>query len=329
LEGLSLKPGQEKMNLKSVVMASGLVLTFAAGAWLSTIMLASPQRSNREAAVDQAQGQPTAASVRPPRTLPELPASDSILPPLPPLPEAPAAVPPLPPPVVQAPPVETPAIAAQEQPPSPPVEQTVQPPETAPPDPPPPVPEPTPPAPPPVPVAVEALPAIPEAPPAMAEAPAPEPQVTSMTEVAPPPTEAVPLVPAAESEPEIDPGIAALSALVARSPSAPAPNASPAPPLPVQQPSPPAPSSAAAPSVPGPYFTIQVGSFQDPANAASLARSLGTKGWEAFVVDWTNGGGQVWKVVRVGRYPTEAQAAEASTELMSAANLRGNVIKVR
>jgi len=138
-------------------------------------------------------------------------------------------------------------------------------------------------------------------------------------------------MPAAEPEPEIDPGIAALSALVARSPSAPAPNASPTPPMPVQQPSPPAPSPAsmAAPSVPGPYFTIQVGSFKDPANAASLARSLGTKGWEAFVVDWTNGSGQVWKVVRVGRYLTEAQAAAASTELSSAANLRGNVIKVR
>jgi hypothetical protein len=327
LEGLSLKPGQEKMNLKSVAMASGLVLTFAAGAWLSTIMLASPQRSNREAAVDQAQGQPTAA-VRPPKALPELPASDSILPPLPPLPEAPVAVPAPVPEVVQAPPVETPAIAAQEQPPSPRVEQAVQPPE-----PPPPAPEPVPPAPPPAPVAAEALPAIPEAPPAMVEAAPPEPQATPVAEAAPPPTEAIPLMPAAEPEPEIDPGIAALSALVARSHSASAPNASPAPPappLPVQQPSPaPSPASMAAPSVPGPYFTIQVGSFQDPANAAGLARSLGTKGWEAFVVDWTNGSGQVWKVVRVGRYLTEAQAAEASTELMSAANLRGNVIKVR
>jgi hypothetical protein len=309
-------------------MASGLVLTFAAGAWLSTIMLASPQRSNREAAVDQAQGQPTAA-VRPPKALPELPASDSILPPLPPLPEAPVAVPAPVPEVVQAPPVETPAIAAQEQPPSPQVEQTVQPPETTPPQSPPPAPEPAPPAPPPAPVAAEALPAIPEAPPIIAEAPPPEPQANPVAEVAPPPTEAIPLVPAAEPEPEIDPGIAALSALVARSPSAPAPNASTAPPD--QQPSAPAPSPAptAAPPVTGPYFTIQVGSFQDPANAASLARSLGTKGWEAFVVDWTNGGGQVWKVVRVGRYLTEAQAAEASTELMSAANLRGNVIKVR
>src|SRR3954453_23881055 len=77
------------------------------------------------------------------------------------------------------------------------------------------------------------------------------------------------------------------------------------------------------------YYTIQVGSFQDPANAASLVRSLGVKGWEAFVVDWANGAGQIWKVVRVGRYQTEAQAVSASGELMSAANLRGNVIKVR
>lgn len=313
------------MNLKSVAMASGLVLTFAAGAWLSTIMLASPQRSNREAAVDQAQGQPTAA-VRLPKTLPELPASDSILPPLPPLPEAPAAVLPPPPAVAHELRVEPPIVAAQEPSPSPPVEQAVQPPE-----PPPPASEPAPPAPPPAPVAAEALPAIPEAPPTMAEAPPPEPQPTSpVAEVAPPPTVAIPLVPAAEQEPEpeIDPGIAALSALVARSPSASAPNIAPSP---VQQPSPPTPSLApsAAPSAPGPYFTIQVGSFQDPANAASLARSLGTKGWEAFVVDWTNGSGQVWKVVRVGRYLTEAQAAAASTELSSAANLRGNVIKVR
>jgi septal ring-binding cell division protein DamX len=322
------------MNLKSVAMASGLVLTFAAGAWLSTIMLASPQRSNREAAVDQAQGQPTAA-VRLPKTLPELPASDSILPPLPPLPEAPAAMPPPPPAVVHEPRAEPPIVAAQESSPPPPVEQTVQPPEL-----PPSAPEPAPPAPPPAPVAAETLPAIPEAPPAMAEAPPPEPQPTSpVAEAAPPPTVAIPLVPAAEQEPEpeIDPGIAALSALVARSPSASVPNATAAPdvasapplPVPVRQPSPPAPAPLAAPSVIGPYFTIQVGSFQDPANAASLARSLGTKGWEAFVVDWTNGSGQVWKVVRVGRYLTEAQAAAASTELSSAANLRGNVIKVR
>ncbi len=233
------------MNLKSVAMASGLVLTFAAGAWLSTIMLASPQRSNREAAVDQAQGQPTAA-VRPPRTLPELPASDSILPPLPPLPEAPAAVPPPPPAVAHELRAEPPIVAAQEPSPSPPVEQTVQPPE-----PPPPAPEPAPPAPPPAPVAVEALPAIPEAPPAMAEAPPPEPQATPVAEVAPPPTVAIPLVPAAEQEPEAGdrsrhrgaqrPGCAVAFGSCAERFAGTVRSAV----MPVQQPSPPAPSPRA------------------------------------------------------------------------------------
>ena len=41
------------MNLKSAAMATGLVLTFAAGAWLSTIMLAPPQRPNRMAVQEQ------------------------------------------------------------------------------------------------------------------------------------------------------------------------------------------------------------------------------------------------------------------------------------
>jgi len=139
------------------------------------------------------------------------------------------------------------------------------------------------------------------------------------------------------SEPAIDPGIAALSDLVARPASAP-----PAPPSPALRratapdsapaPSAPTPSASTKPSAAqdgGPYFTIQVGSFQDPVNATSLIRSLATKGWEAFTVDWTNSTGQVWKVVRVGRYQTEAQATGASAELLSAANLRGNVIRVR
>jgi cell division septation protein DedD len=102
----------------------------------------------------------------------------------------------------------------------------------------------------------------------------------------------------------------------------PAPAAPPAP-IPSASAKPPAAQDGAS------YFTIQIGSFQDPANAASLVRSLGIKGWEAFAVDWTNSAGQVWKVVRVGRYQTEAQATGASAELFSAANLRGNVIRVR
>jgi cell division septation protein DedD len=312
-------------------MATGLVLTFAAGAWLSTIMLAPPQRPNRIAV----QEQPPVPSPQPPMTrlpqslqerLPDTTASDSILPPLPPSPPTPIATPPAPTPVAEAPIPMAPAPPAPEPPP--PVEQAA----AQSPEPPP--------------------PAITEAPPTMIEAP-PEPQPVPVVEAAPePPAPAIPLVPVVETTPEadIDPGIAALSDLVTRalsSPAAPPPSSLPhraAAPDPLQFAPPPSPSKAASPApvspapVPaassaaqpvGPYFTIQVGSFQDPANAASLARSLGVKGWEAFVVDWAKGTGQIWKVVRVGRYQTEAQAVSASAELMSAANLRGNVIKVR
>jgi hypothetical protein len=300
------------MNLKSAAMATGLVLTFAAGAWLSTIMLAPPQRLNRIAVQEQPPvTSPQPSMIRLPQSLPErLPdtaASDSILPPLPPLPPTPVATPPAPTPVAEPPVSKAPAPPEPEQPP--PAEQAAaQPPE-------------------PPPVTAEASPTMVEAPPELQPVPA--------AEAAPEPlAPAIPLVPVVETIPEasIDPGIAALSDLVTRAPPSPS---APPPPSPVKAassaPVPPAPipatSSAAQPV--GPYFTIQVGSFQDPANAASLARSLGVKGWDAFVVDWAKGTGQIWKVVRVGRYQTEAQAVSASAELTSAANLRGNVIKVR
>jgi cell division septation protein DedD len=313
------------MNLKSAAMATGLVLTFAAGAWLSTIMLAPPQRPNRIAVHEQPPvPSPQPSMTRLPQSLPEqLPdtaASDSILPPLPPLPPTPVATPPAPTPAAEPPVSKAPAPPEPEQPP--PGEQAA----AQPPEPPP----------------VTA-----EVPPTMVEAP-PEPQPVPVAEAAPePPAPAIPLVPVVETTPEadIDPGIAALSDLVTRAPSSPSvppPSSLPhraAAPDPLQFAPPPSPSKAVSPApVPaassaaqpvGPYFTIQVGSFQDPANAASLARSLGVKGWEAFVVDWAKGTGQIWKVVRVGRYQTEAQAVSASAELMSAANLRGNVIKVR
>jgi len=154
------------MNLKSAAMATGLVLTFAAGAWLSTIMLAPPQRPNRVAAQEQApaprpQLLPTRMAQGLPERLPDLPASDSILPPLPPLPPSPTQARPAPPPVAEVPAVEPPVIAAPAPPP--PVEQAVQPP------------EPPPPA------------AIAEAPPAMAEPPSPEPQPVVVVEAAPEP----------------------------------------------------------------------------------------------------------------------------------------------
>ena len=312
------------MNLKSATMATGLVLTFAAGAWLSTILLAPPQRPNRVAAQEQPPAPSPSPQLPPPRSLPgrlpDMPASDSILPPLPPLPPTPAATPPAPAPVAEAPVPK-------------PVEQAAQPPEPQPQEPQPPEPQ----------------------PPAIAEAPPPEPQPapapTPVAEAAPePPALAIPLVPPVETTPEadIDPGIAALSDLVTRPPSAPpvpSTPSSPPPPLPPHRAAMPAPIRSHQPlrhpasrspvpatshgTAAGPYFTIQVGSFQDPANAASLDAEFRSKG----VGSLRRGLGQQHRPdlegCRVGRYQTETQAVSASAELMSAANLRGNVIKVR
>ena len=216
-----------------------------------------------------------------------------------PPPAAQEAAPALPPPAESAPEPQAPE-------PPPPAAMTA---EAVPQAPPPPL-EP----PPAEPAAVETPPPPPVAEPAPAPGPPPE-AVTG-----PPPEKAE-----APAEPAIDPALAALSDLVSRPrDAAPAPVVPP--PLPVPERSarerPPEP-------VPNRYYTVQVGSFQDPANAASLARELSGKGWDAFVSDWTNGAGKTWKVVRVGRYGTEKEAADASTELRSAANLRGNVIRVR
>ncbi len=261
------------MNLKSVAMATGLVLTFAAGAWLSTIMLAPPQRPNRVAV----QEQPPAPSPQPPMTrlpqslperLPDTAASDSILPPLPPLPPAPAATPPAPAPVAEAPVPKPPARPAPEPPP--PAEQAA----AQPPEPP---------------------------PPATAEAPPPHHWLKRRRNRSP-----LPVVEAAPEPPALGNPIGAslwrrlrkrtsipasrLSAIWSRAlPQAPQRphrlrrrTVPPRPthssshhrlrrPKPPRAPPVPAASSAAQPA--GPYFTIQVGSFQDPANAASLVRS--------------------------------------------------------
>ena len=268
------------MNLKSAAMATGLVLTFAAGAWLSTIMLAPPQRSNRMAV----QEQPPAPSpskqppmVRLPERLPDTAASDSILPPLPPLPPAPAMT-------------TSGARRLSPKRPVPPAPEPPPPAEQAAPQPP----EPPPPA------IVEAPPAIVEAA-KPAEAQPPEPQPAPVAEAAPEPPVlvAIPVVPPAETAPEadIDPGIAALSDLVTRAPSAPPP---PSPPHHTEAPDPPSSRHRARhhmrfpprpfrqrhlrPSRPDHTSRSRSAASRTRPMRPALRGVLGAKGWEAFVV---------------------------------------------
>ena len=281
------------MNLKSAAMATGLVLTFAAGAWLSTIMLAPPQRPNRVAVQEQAPSPAGRSFCRANlhETLPDMPASNSILPPLPPLPPAPAAT--------------RPRRASHPSPKylrrtarnrrstaAPPADRNAQPPEPP--------------------------------PPAIAEASCRPNRTrprhrrrcgggtgTAGTGGISPADAAVETTP----EADIDPGIAALSDLVARPPSAPTSTAittapdSPQPAISrhhrLRHPAP-SPAPAAAPAArAGPYFTIQVGSFQDPANAASLdTEFLGSRGgkpssWTGPTAPVRSGRLSGWAVTRL------------------------------
>ena len=316
------------MNLKSATMATGLVLTFAAGAWLSTIMLAPPQRPNRVAVQEQAPAPSPSPQLPPPRSSPRTVAGYAGIQ------FHPAAASAITPDTrrdasgastcsskhLRRKPVVTGRSTAGTA-----SHRNRQPPEPQP-------------------------PAIAEAPPPESRKPAPGPHPGrgGGTGTA---GAGNPLVPPVETAPEAGHrsrhrgSQRSGHAAAFRSPSsatripstafaaASRRNARPN-------------SVRTNPSATGLTLSRSgdvTSRHSRPArtsrsrSAASRTRPMrpvlcgvsGAKGWEAFVVDWANGTGQIWKVVRVGRYQTEAQAVSASAELMSAANLRGNVIKVR
>lgn len=64
-----------------------------------------------------------------------------------------------------------------------------------------------------------------------------------------------------------------------------------------------------------PEYDLQLGSFQDAANAASLVASLKTHGCNAQVMQLTDAQHRVWNVVRIGPFATLEQAAAAAAQL--------------
>lgn len=64
-----------------------------------------------------------------------------------------------------------------------------------------------------------------------------------------------------------------------------------------------------------PEYDLQLGSFQDAANAASLVASLKTHGCTAQVMQLTDAQHRVWNVVRIGPFATLEQAAAAAAQL--------------
>ncbi len=93
------------------------------------------------------------------------------------------------------------------------------------------------------------------------------------------------------------------------------PQAAPVTPTPVPIP---APIKSPKPSVPvsvtGGKFTVQVSAWMTPSKANEEVQRLTTAGFDAFVEDASVSGEQ-WYRVRVGRYDTEREAANAASQL--------------
>ena len=99
-------------------------------------------------------------------------------------------------------------------------------------------------------------------------------------------------------------------------PISPAPVVKPA--VPAAQPAPvaSAPSKTPAPAqaVSGEFYSIQVSSVREKANAESLSEKLRKEGYEVDVItkDFKNG---TWSIVLVGHYPTRAEAEKKLPQL--------------
>jgi len=79
------------------------------------------------------------------------------------------------------------------------------------------------------------------------------------------------------------------------------------------------------PSTSGPYFTIQVGSYRDKANADAYAGEIGKQGFDVQVVEAFVKGNTYFRVW-VGKFATREDADALSLKL-NALGIKGNVVK--
>lgn len=91
---------------------------------------------------------------------------------------------------------------------------------------------------------------------------------------------------------------------------------------------PPAARPSADPAVRGPY-TIQVGTFSVLGNADRLVERLARAGFDAYAVDWTDGNGRPWRAVRVGSIRSEAEARRVAAEIRSRSGEPASVMRLR
>ena len=99
-------------------------------------------------------------------------------------------------------------------------------------------------------------------------------------------------------------------------------------PAPAAPPAPAAKTTTVKPAAGAPTYTLQLGSFRDKANAASLVERMTKRGETARAAVELGEAGQVWHKVQVGAYPTQEAAKAAAAKLKSATGLEGIVVRM-
>ncbi len=73
-------------------------------------------------------------------------------------------------------------------------------------------------------------------------------------------------------------------------------------------------------------YVLQLGAFQEPANAARLQAAIRQAGYPADVVP-AKSGGRSWQLVRIGGYPSRESAATAAASLQRDTGVAALIIK--
>ncbi|WP_245986620.1 SPOR domain-containing protein [Azospirillum thermophilum] len=87
----------------------------------------------------------------------------------------------------------------------------------------------------------------------------------------------------------------------------------------------PTPPAASGP-VPAGRYTVQLGTFQQAANADALVTKLKAQGFQAYAVSWTDGAQRSWRAVRVGGYGDQSAAKQAAGEVKAKTGLDSIVV---
>ncbi len=73
-------------------------------------------------------------------------------------------------------------------------------------------------------------------------------------------------------------------------------------------------------------YVLQVGAFEQPANAARLQAVVGRAGYPAYIVP-ANSGGRSWQLVRIGGYASREAAASAAAALQRDTGVAALIMK--